>query len=439
MDEDKPLLEVDGGGDEPLIIDQQLPNHSVLHKGQSNERQTIQEEIKECPEDVPRSSPDTQDRISPTTTTTAESTPTTEISAPTEDCFEAKTSNSENSGLQDAYNVQSSPRESDLIRLPVPLSRSRQGSPSEEETSLSSTENPRPVPKPRKSLGLKTRFEMSNSEDDDEVSEPSSLPSSSSVMAAAPEEAVRPERKLKFSLPSPKPLNKYNSESMIRSGLSTTNLHQSSPYSAAAASGTAEVVDGPLQRRNSIHNVPFVDVNDPKTRERIERYKEERRSMLRAKYKVEDYVTAKTIIRPEHEDKANKAPKAKARRSLVENNSNKVPLRKMPVNNTAVNKTKTSVSEIYSPKVGESSRKWSLPKKDRSKSPIGPSSRPQKTTSDNRKTPPRQKSKSPQPPTTSTIQNKRTPTQTGRPSLTNRAKSKSPQPSSSREGSKSPR
>merc|ERR1712012_448871 len=46
-----------------------------------------------------------------------------------------------------------------------------------------------------------------------------------------------------------------------------------------------------LQRRNSIHNVPFVDVNDPETRTRMERYKEERRSTLRAKYKAEDYLS----------------------------------------------------------------------------------------------------------------------------------------------------
>ena len=47
-----------------------------------------------------------------------------------------------------------------------------------------------------------------------------------------------------------------------------------------------------LQRRNSIHNVPYVDVNDPDTRTRMERYKEERRSMLRAKYKAEDYLSS---------------------------------------------------------------------------------------------------------------------------------------------------
>jgi hypothetical protein len=47
-----------------------------------------------------------------------------------------------------------------------------------------------------------------------------------------------------------------------------------------------------LQRRNSIHNVPYVDVNDPETRLRMERYKEERRSLLRARYKAEDYLSS---------------------------------------------------------------------------------------------------------------------------------------------------
>jgi len=66
----------------------------------------------------------------------------------------------------------------------------------------------------------------------------------------------------------------------------------------------------PLQRRNSIHNVPYVDVNDPNTRERMERYKEERRSLLRAKYKVEDYMTSTS--------EANN----KYRRKSTESNSN---------------------------------------------------------------------------------------------------------------------
>jgi hypothetical protein len=35
-----------------------------------------------------------------------------------------------------------------------------------------------------------------------------------------------------------------------------------------------------------------VDVNDPETRSRMERYKEERRSLLRARYKAEDYLSS---------------------------------------------------------------------------------------------------------------------------------------------------
>ncbi|XP_040573239.2 uncharacterized protein [Lepeophtheirus salmonis] len=68
----------------------------------------------------------------------------------------------------------------------------------------------------------------------------------------------------------PKKLSKRNTETQILS----------------PGDGGDEV---PLVRRNSIHNVPYVDVNDPGTRERMERYKEERRSLFRAKYKVEDY------------------------------------------------------------------------------------------------------------------------------------------------------
>ena len=54
-----------------------------------------------------------------------------------------------------------------------------------------------------------------------------------------------------------------------------------------------EIHQSAIQRRNSIHNVPYVDVNDPQTRARMERYKEERRNMLREKYKVEDYFVEK--------------------------------------------------------------------------------------------------------------------------------------------------
>ena len=71
---------------------------------------------------------------------------------------------------------------------------------------------------------------------------------------------------------------------MVKKKLSTFSLHNTTE--------TASIIpeEAPLQRRNSIHNVPYVDVNDPNTRQRMERYKEERRSMLRAKYKVEDYM-----------------------------------------------------------------------------------------------------------------------------------------------------
>ena len=76
--------------------------------------------------------------------------------------------------------------------------------------------------------------------------------------------------------------------------LSTFSLHEMhhNTISIEEDSGSDSETEQPLQRRNSIHNVPYVDVSDPQTRERMERYKEERRSMLRAKYKAEDYMTS---------------------------------------------------------------------------------------------------------------------------------------------------
>jgi len=73
----------------------------------------------------------------------------------------------------------------------------------------------------------------------------------------------------------------------MRSKSSTLSLHV--VETEESQEGLEDRNSPPLQRRNSIHNVPFVDVNDPETRTRMERYKEERRSMLRAKYKAEDY------------------------------------------------------------------------------------------------------------------------------------------------------
>ena len=77
--------------------------------------------------------------------------------------------------------------------------------------------------------------------------------------------------------------------------LSTSSLHNTAEIPGGESPGGQVPGDGcePLQRRNSIHNVPYVDVNDPETRARMERYKEERRTMLRARYKVEDYKTKK--------------------------------------------------------------------------------------------------------------------------------------------------
>ena len=98
---------------------------------------------------------------------------------------------------------------------------------------------------------------------------------------------------MKFSNPDvrswTKKLERTNSPAgKNRSKSSTLSLHTV----AASASAGQEDQEPQLQRRNSIHNVPFVDVNDPETRTRMERYKEERRSMLRAKYRAEDYLSS---------------------------------------------------------------------------------------------------------------------------------------------------
>jgi hypothetical protein len=76
---------------------------------------------------------------------------------------------------------------------------------------------------------------------------------------------------------------------------STLSLHAVPVRTTDTDSGDSGEDGGslpPLQRRNSIHNVPYVDVNDPETRSRMERYKEERRSLLRARYKAEDYLSS---------------------------------------------------------------------------------------------------------------------------------------------------
>ena len=85
-----------------------------------------------------------------------------------------------------------------------------------------------------------------------------------------------------------------NTHMPVAKKLSTFSLHEMhhNAISIEEDSGSDSEAEQPLQRRNSIHNVPYVDVSDPQTRERMERYKEERRSMLRAKYKAEDYMTS---------------------------------------------------------------------------------------------------------------------------------------------------
>merc|ERR1719350_2143682 len=98
------------------------------------------------------------------------------------------------------------------------------------------------------------------------------------------------ERNVKFSHPDIRSSGK-KSPAQAEVGV-TKNSRKSSTLSLHAVAGAREQEQEPLlQRRNSIHNVPFVDVNDPDTRTRMERYKEERRSTLRAKYKAEDYLS----------------------------------------------------------------------------------------------------------------------------------------------------
>lgn len=178
-----------------------------------------------------------------------------------------------------------------------------------------SSVSPRPVPKPRtKSISsMKARFEdgpdVLNSVSS---AAPSSLESSASSSSSFKKSLTfedecpvlngrqsaqgipEVEKKLQFKTPT---LAKHNSEGAItnvdklrKMRLSSTSLHNTIGEECDADGANEEQ---PLQRRNSIHNVPFVDVNDPQTRERMERYKEERRSLLRAKYKAEDYKTKK--------------------------------------------------------------------------------------------------------------------------------------------------
>ena len=100
------------------------------------------------------------------------------------------------------------------------------------------------------------------------------------------------ERNVKFSQPDTRQSGKNQPDNRPE-GSGAKNRSKSSTLSLHAVAVAKEREEEPqLQRRNSIHNVPFVDVHDPDTRTRMERYKEERRSMLRAKYKAEDYLSS---------------------------------------------------------------------------------------------------------------------------------------------------
>eukprot|EP00094_Tigriopus_californicus_P011294 TCALIF_10901-PA protein Name:"Similar to CdGAPr GTPase-activating protein CdGAPr (Drosophila melanogaster)" AED:0.47 eAED:0.47 QI:0/0/0/0.37/0.85/0.75/8/0/1611 len=123
------------------------------------------------------------------------------------------------------------------------------------------------------------------------------------------------EKRLTFSEPAKRlTVSKSVDRIEFKTRLSTTSLH-----AQIEEEHTLVNEEPPLQRRNSIHNVPFVDVSDPQTRERMERYKEERRSMLRAKYKVEDYKTKKVSV------EEIEPPKPKARRSVPSSPTLEVP------------------------------------------------------------------------------------------------------------------
>ena len=273
----------------------------------------------------------------------------------------------------------------------------------EEEVELrpkKSEATPPPVPKPRsfvcgKSVSNSTdeKSTMANPKEDEKKS--FSLPPSMEVDSSSPSCAAKmAEKRLTFSLeassvspsaPPKRPKSSCTSSAVVddgdrigarqlRGGLrlsSTTSLHiQPDEPSTEVMPGMGEEEEAPLQRRNSIHNVPFVDVNDPGTRERMERYKEERRSMLRAKYKVEDYVTKKAeekgdsvaetpkkeekeeeekaVEQPKQQPKKEEAPKRKKKEKSVSprpasrvtppRQSQPVPLRRMPIESPVVKK-----------------------------------------------------------------------------------------------------
>ena len=157
-----------------------------------------------------------------------------------------------------------------------------------------------PVPTPRKSV---TMMEVD--------SNPQPVRSNS---------AMGNHKKISFSSNNHMPVSKKHS---------TFSLHNTSAIEED--SGSNSETEQPLQRRNSIHNVPFVDVSDPSTRERMERYKEERRSMLRAKYKVEDYMTASSEVNNKYRKKSTESQQSNKTEQQTSEQQQQTPLAPFPV------------------------------------------------------------------------------------------------------------
>ncbi len=186
--------------------------------------------------------------------------------------------------------VPKSPEEAPKVTSPSVM-RSHSDNVDPEEQQMAPVPKPRSI-YPRKSSidAMKEKFEIRRCEEakesrpsqEDEESQCFSLP----MDVGSSRRSSQDLKAARFPPPSSLAAKKKRQEASKRS--STTSLHiQRDPESGDPSSP-------PLRRRNSIHNLPFVDVNDPGTRERMERYKEERRSMLRARFRVEDYVTKKT-------------------------------------------------------------------------------------------------------------------------------------------------
>ena len=187
-------------------------------------------------------------------------------------------------------------------------------------TPTGSTRSKTPSPRPRSSVAKQNSTNM-------DTTETSSTAAASNDSAASINDNAAPNKSSRGPVPTPrksvtmmeceenpssntpvpvrsnsamgnrqihKKISFSNTHMPVAKKLSTFSLHEMhhNTISIEEDSGSDSEAEQPLQRRNSIHNVPYVDVSDPQTRERMERYKEERRSMLRAKYKAEDYMTS---------------------------------------------------------------------------------------------------------------------------------------------------